>query len=202
MDEGVVAIFPVSSTLPSTSSTQTWELQSPRSTPIVIVFAAALVECLTANLTFWARSPFGFQGPVRVSRNGDRPSHPIYIWSQAVERGSAFAGLGVRIPGGENRFDYRTGEAFQLNLRTVVPITDGFDVVPKLSWLYTEPDKFQGEDTFATGGHVVSIVPGIRVGLAENVDLEAAIEISVFRNLRTESLQAAARFSAGITVTF
>ena len=73
-------------------------------------------------------------------------------------------------------------------------MTDGFEVVPKLSWLYTEPDEFEGEDTFATGGHVVSVVPGVRVGLAERVDLEAAIEIPIFRDLRTESLQAAARF--------
>ena len=142
--------------------------------------------------------------PNSALQTGTGTWDPLFtaVWSQSVETGSAFAGLGVRIPGGENQFDYRTGEAFQLNLGAVVPVTDNFDFVPKLSWLYTEPDEFQGEDTFATGGHVVSIVPGVRIGLAENVDQEAAVEIPVFRDLRTESLQAAARFSAGITVSF
>lgn len=124
------------------------------------------------------------------------------VLSQSVDAGSLFAGLGLRVPGGENRYDYRTGAAFQANVGAVVPVAAGFDAVPKVSWLATEPDEFEGDDTFASGGHVVSIVPGVRIGLAERVDLEMTIEIPVYRDLDTESLQPAARFAAGVTVTF
>ncbi len=125
-------------------------------------------------------------------------------FSQSVETGSVFAGLSVRIPGGENRFDYETGAAFHSTLGGTIPASDDVEIVPKLAYLYARPDEFEGKSTFASGGHVVSIVPGVRIALddGKKAHLELAVDVPVYRDFRTESLQPIARFEAGITFRF
>jgi hypothetical protein len=124
------------------------------------------------------------------------------VYSQAIDQGSLFVGVAARIPGGENRFDYRVGEAIQANVGAVVPIHESIDFVPKLIYLYNAADELDGRKVFASGGHYISVVPGVRIAASERVDLEAALEIPVFRDLRTVSLEPTVRFSAGISVRF
>ncbi|MBI1853217.1 MAG: hypothetical protein HYR85_23005 [Planctomycetes bacterium] len=145
-------------------------------------------------------------GPVSQAslQRGTGTFDPLFtaVFSQGVDKGSLFAGAAVRLPGGESRFDYRVGEAVQVNLGAVVPVSDSFDVVPKVSYLYNAPDEFQGRDAFASGGHWVSLVPGVRWRATEHVDVEASVEIPVFRDLRTEALDAPARLALGISYKF
>ena len=124
------------------------------------------------------------------------------VYTQTVGRSSLFAGVAAKFPGGENRFDYRVGEAFQVNLGATLPITETIDGVPKISYLYNAPDELDGKDVFASGGHIISLVPGARWRVTDRVDLEAFVEVPVFRDLRTESLEPQARFGAGLTFRF
>src|SRR5262249_37222444 len=99
-------------------------------------------------------------------------------------------------------FGYEVGTAFQANVGAAVPLSDSFDLVPKISYLFTTPDRLDGKDTFASGGHVLSVVPGFRWKATSSVDLEVFVEIPIFRDLRTETLEPIARFAAGVTVRF
>jgi len=124
------------------------------------------------------------------------------VYSQSIDAGSAFASFAARIPGGENRFDYLTGLGLQASLGAVIPAGESWDVLAKVTYVHTEPDELDGRDAFATGGDVVALAPGVRVGLAENVDLEVTIDVPVFYDLETQALVPWARLAAGLTVTF
>lgn len=119
---------------------------------------------------------------------------------RAVVDDGALAGSSARIPGGKIRFDDRTGEALQLDVGAVIAALPGFDGVPKIFWLNSEPDEFQGDEAFATGGQIPSIVPGLRSGLAERADLEAAVDLPVVRDLPSRSRRSVARFSMDVTL--
>ncbi|MCI0586590.1 MAG: transporter [Planctomycetes bacterium] len=115
---------------------------------------------------------------------------------------SIFGSVALRIPGGENRFDYRTGAAALLSLGATVPLDPKFVAAPKVSVAWTEPDELDGDDVFASGGTWLNLVPGFLLRLSENADLQAAVEIPVWRNLRTEQLDTQARFAVGVSYRF
>lgn len=124
------------------------------------------------------------------------------VFSQAVSDGSVFSSVAMRYPGGENRFDYKVGAAVQVAVGAAIPVSESFDVVPKLAYLYNAPDEFRGHHAPASGGHWFSIVPGMRWRATEHVDVEASIDVPVYRDLRDDALDAPARLAVSISFRF
>jgi hypothetical protein len=115
---------------------------------------------------------------------------------------TSFGSVAVRIPGGENRFDYETGLAGQVNLGASVPVREGFSAVPKVAYAWQDADQLDGDDVFASGGQWIYVVPGFLLQVSEKADFQAAVEIPVWRNLRTEQLDTQARVTFGLNYRF
>jgi len=115
---------------------------------------------------------------------------------------TTFGNVAVRIPGGENRFDYKTGLAGQVNVGGVVPLLEEFSAVPKITYAWQDADELDGDDAFGSGGHWIYVVPGFVLKLSESTDFQAAVEVPVWRNLRTEQLDTQARVTLGINYRF
>ncbi len=123
-------------------------------------------------------------------------------YAQAWGPFTTFGSAAARIPLAENRFDYRTGAAAQVNLGATFPLREGFVAVPKISYAWQDADELDGEEVFASGGHWLYVVPGVLLKLSENADFQTAVEVPFWRNLRTEQLDTQARLTFGLTYRF
>jgi hypothetical protein len=121
---------------------------------------------------------------------------------QGWGRFSTFGSVAARFPGGENRFDFRTGTAVQASLGASVPVAEKLALVPKVSYAWQDADEIDGVDAFASGGNWLYVVPGALVRMSENADFQVAVEVPVWRNLRTEQLDTQARVTFGIGYRF
>jgi hypothetical protein len=124
------------------------------------------------------------------------------VFSQSVSGGTLFSSVAARFPVMESRFEYEVGTAIQTSVGAAVPVSATFDVVPKVSYLYNAPDRFGGHHAQASGGHWISIAPGIRWRITDHVDFETSVDVPVYRDLRDPQLDAPARLAVGISYRF
>jgi len=112
---------------------------------------------------------------------------------------SAFSHAILRIPGGENRYDYRTGAALQVSVGGSRALGDRWSISPRITYLWRASDRIDGEAAFASGGEWLSVVPALELELFERSHLEILAEIPLWRDLRTDQLDSTMRFAAGFT---
>ena len=74
--------------------------------------------------------------------------------------------------------------------------------MPKISYAWQDADEIDGVKAFASGGNWLYVVPGALVRLSENADFQVAVEIPVWRNLRTQALDTQARVTLGLGYRF
>ena len=100
---------------------------------------------------------------------------------------SFFGNISTRISLGENKFDYKVGNDFQISWGSSYNALKWLDLTSQVNYVYFATNKIKGQTDESTGGKLLYLTPGIQFSWSDNLFFRTQVRFLLYKNI--EGLQ-------------
>ncbi len=172
---------------------------------VVLNVGASLPTGKTERPRFRPELQGGNLVPMSRLQRGSGTFDPLFGVNidRRIQRVTIFSGVAARAPVYENGYGLRTGASWEVSGGGARELGHhrviGFG---RMGWLHRQQDVFNGTSVLVGGGGWLYLTPGVAVQIGRGVNVQAEVNVPVYRSLKNTQLDSPAIFQFGISRAF